>query len=394
MVLLGTRPEAVKLGPVVEALRRRQDVLEARVVHTGQHEDLVEPFLDLLHLRPHHTLGVMRPHQDAHDVLARGLPALRDVLAEEGPSLVLVQGDTTTVLLGALASYLGGTAVGHVEAGLRSGNRWAPFPEEGFRRMTSAVADHHFAPTPRARANLVGEGIDPDTIHVTGNPVVDALLDVAGRDDDLDESEPQPPALRRALQGEGPLVLLTAHRRESFGAPLERVLHTVGDLTHQEGLRVLYPVHPNPRVSEPARRILGGMEGVHLLEPLGYLDLVRVLRRADLVLTDSGGIQEEAPTFGVPVLVLREVTERPEGLEAGTARRVGTDPAAIRAGVTEVLEGSRAQDRAPATPASGPGAGPRVRGHPFGDGAAGERIAAWAGHIVAGTPPPEDWEGA
>lgn len=390
MVLFGTRPEAVKLAPVVEALRHREHLLEPRVVHTGQHEDLVEPFLDFFRLRPHHALGIMRPGQDAYDVLARGLAALRDVLEQENPSLVLVQGDTATVLLGALASFLRKTPVGHVEAGLRSGDRWAPFPEEVFRRMTSAAADHHFAPTARARANLVGEGVDPGTVHVTGNPVVDALLAAETRDREAGGGLPRDPAAREALAGAAPLALMTAHRREAFGAPLERVFETVGALAREEGLRVLFPVHPNPQVREPARRILGGVEGVHLVEPLTYLDLVRVLRVSDVVLTDSGGLQEEAPTFRVPVLVLRETTERPEGLEAGTARLVGTDAAAIAGAVRQVLrEVDRPRRLRRETPAGVPGG----EGHPYGDGMAGERIAAWAAHIVAGEPPPSDWKG-
>ena len=391
VVLLGTRPEAVKMAPVLQGLQRRSHLLEARVVHTGQHEDLVEPFLDFFQVQPHHTLGIMRPGQEAHDVLARGLPALRDVFRHEEPELVLVQGDTTSVLMGALASFLRGIPVGHVEAGLRSGDRHAPFPEEVFRRMTSVAADHHFAPTARARRNLEREGIAPDTIHVTGNPVVDALLEVAARDEAGGHGTPEDPEARKALNEPGPLILMTAHRQEAFGEPMKRLFRTVAELARQEGIRVLFPVHPNPQVAGPAHDILGDVEGVHLTDPLDYLDLVRVLRRSHLVLTDSGGLQEEAPTFHVPVLVLRETTERPEGVAAGTARLVGTDPQRIRSGVLEALGDGAGVGRT--APQTNPAHGTPMVDHPYGDGQAGERIAAWAAHVVAGESPPADWEG-
>lgn len=374
MVVIGTRPEAVKMAPVVEALQARRDAVECRVVLTGQHTDMVDRVLELLEVPVDRSLGIMREGQTLYDVGTAVLTALRDVVLEERPSMILVQGDTATVFFASLVAFFERVPLGHVEAGLRTGDRWSPFPEEMFRRLTDHAAELHFAPTRRAAAALAAEGIGPGGIHLTGNTVVDALLRIVGRG-----GEPEEPGLATLLApGAERLVLLTAHRRESFGPPMERVFQAVRSLADRNpDLAVLFPVHPNPQVKEPAERILGGHPRIHLLPPLDYPDLVRILSHADLVLTDSGGIQEEAPTFGVPVLVLREVTERPEAVEVGVAERVGTDPAAI-------LE---AADRALAAPPHDRGAGPRPRSpSPFGDGRAGERIADLVVHHLTGRP--------
>lgn len=375
LVVVGTRPEAIKMAPVVRALAALGPGVESRLVLTGQHRELVDEALSGFQMTPRWELGVMRPDQSLYDVVQGCLEGLRRVVEEWTPHLILVQGDTATVFTGALVGYFQGVAVGHVEAGLRSGDLRQPFPEEGFRRMAGVLADLHFAPTERARRNLLREGVPEERIHVTGNTVVDALLAITS-------GKPRPgnPTLARLLaggesggEGPAPFILLTAHRRESFGQPLERVFRGVGRLVDAHPrIEVLYPVHPNPRVREPAERILGDHPRIHLEDPLGYGDLALALQAAALVLTDSGGIQEEAPTFGTPVLVLREVTERPEGVEAGVARLVGTDPELLVEEATRILE------------AGGREGGPGLRENPYGDGRAGERIAGLVRTFLAG----------
>jgi UDP-N-acetylglucosamine 2-epimerase (non-hydrolysing) len=360
LVVVGTRPEAIKMAPVIQALRELGPDIEGRLVLTGQHSDLLDDALASFSLESSWELGIMRPDQTLYDVAHGCLDGLRAVTKEWRPDLILVQGDTASVFLGALVGFFEGIPAGHVEAGLRSGDLRRPFPEEGFRRMAGVLARLHFAPTEGARENLLREGVPPAWIHVTGNTVVDALLEIAGR-----TQVPDNPVLRRLLAREGrPFALLTAHRREAFGEPLERILGGVRTLAeaHPE-LEILYPVHPNPHVRQAARRVLGDHPRIHLEAPLGYRDLVAALRGAALVLTDSGGIQEEAPTFGTPVLVLREVTERPEGLEAGLARLVGFDPdLLVREAGTLLREEPEAREA-------------RRGRNPYGDGRAGERIA-------------------
>jgi UDP-N-acetylglucosamine 2-epimerase (non-hydrolysing) len=360
LVVVGTRPEAIKMAPVLQALWGLGSPVESRLVLTGQHSDLLDDALAAFSLEPSWELGIMRPDQTLYDVAHGCLDGLRQVTEEWRPHLILVQGDTASVFLGALVGFFEGIATGHVEAGLRSGDLRRPFPEEGFRRMAGVLARLHFAPTAGARENLLREGVPPEWIHVTGNTVVDALLEVAARDE-----PPQSATLRRLLDREGkPFALLTAHRRESFGEPLERILGGVRTLVEAHPtLEVLYPVHPNPHVGQMARQVLGDHPRIHLEKPLGYLDLVAALRGAALVLTDSGGIQEEAPTFGTPVLVLREVTERPEGVEARLARLVGFDPdLLVREAGALLNEDPEAREA-------------RRGRNPYGDGRAGERIA-------------------
>ena len=348
------------MAPVFRGLTELGAGVEVGLALTGQHDELVGEVLDIFGLRPEFDLGIMTPGQSPGEVGGLCLARLGPVFEAWRPGLVLVEGDTATVFFAALAAYHHRIPVGHVEAGLRSGNLQSPFPEEGYRRMAAVIADLHFAPTAGARENLLLEGIDERTIHVTGNPVVDALLQVA-------EEMEAPKSLQvRHLCHEGspPFALLTAHRRESFGSPLERVFGALLKLLDRHPtLEIVYPVHPNPAVGEPAHRILASHPRVHLLAPLGYTELVWMLAHAALVLTDSGGIQEEAPTFGTPVLVLREVTERPEGVDAGFAELVGTEAERIvRAALGLLRRPREARERTLAR-------------NPYGDGRAGRRIA-------------------
>jgi UDP-N-acetylglucosamine 2-epimerase (non-hydrolysing) len=348
MVLYGTRPELIKMAPVVRELRRLPEHFLPIVCTTAQHRDMLDPLQELFALRPDHDLDLMRPDQGLNDLAARAFAAFDAVLAGERPDLVLVQGDTTTAMVGALAAFHRRIPVGHVEAGLRTGDLGQPFPEEANRRVVDLVAELCFAPTRRAADALLAEGVPGARVFVTGNTVVDALQWAASRlppEPDRDE------------------VLITVHRRESFGAPLRRILAAVRELAAAfPETRWVYPVHRNPNVLLPAEEVLAALPNVDLLEPLDYLELVRRLRRARLVLTDSGGIQEEAPTFGKRVLVLRETTERPEGVEAGVATVVGTDTERIVAAATRLL---RQAD-----------AGPFEMANPYGDGQAAARIGA------------------
>lgn len=375
--VIGTRPEAIKMAPVVRALEDRGGA-EHRVVLTGQHDEMVHQVLSAFGIEPDYDLELMTPGQSLHDVGRACLDGLKDVAADFRPDATIVQGDTATVFFASVAAFFERSRLAHVEAGLRSGDKWAPFPEEMLRRMTDVLADYCFAPTPEAARNLKREGVPADRVFVTGNTVVDALRDMRARHRRVED-----PRVARLTAGSSSrrLVLLTAHRRESFGAPLRAVFEAVKALASRfDDIEVLCPVHPNPRVRAPAEAVLGGIERVHLTHPLSYGDLLTVLDVASLVLTDSGGIQEEAPAFGTHALVLRDVTERPEAVRAGVATLVGTDPARILA------EASRRLDR--------PGdERPRVS-NPYGDGRAGERIADILLADLAGTPrETEDWAG-
>jgi len=361
LVVMGTRPEAIKLAPVVEALRR-QGRLEPVLVATSQHAELLAQALAPFGLEPEVDLKVMTAGQTPTRVAAVVLERLEPVMERVRPEWTVVQGDTTTVAASAMASFYAGVRVAHVEAGLRSGRMDAPFPEEYNRRATAVAASLHFAPTPRAAANLRAEGVADGRILVVGNTVVDAVGRILR---DHPASSPSGP----------PLVVMTLHRRESFGAPLEGVLGAVRRLAEERPgrLRVVYPVHPNPNVAGPATRVLGGVPGVELRGPMGYPEFLALLAGARFALSDSGGVQEEAPTVGVPVLILREVTERPEVVESGWGRVVGTDPDEILAQARRLLD----DDAARAAMTAGP--------NPFGDGRAGERIAtALAERVVAG----------
>ena len=365
------------MAPVVEALRKRADRVQTSIALTGQHTDMVDQVLQAFLMTPDYDLGIMKEGQSLYDVGHGCLNGLRDTVQSFDPGIVLVQGDTATVFFGSLVGFFERTLVGHVEAGLRSHDREAPYPEELFRRMTDTLSDLHFAPTALARRNLLAESVPQESIHVTGNTVVDALLRMV-RDTSPVENE----ALRATLDGNRRLVLLTAHRRESFGEPLRAVFHAVREIADRTpDIDVVYPVHPNPEVLHPAQELLSGHSRIHLTDPMSYLDLLKAMQSASLVLTDSGGIQEEAPTFGVPVLVLREVTERPEGVDAGVTRLVGTNRERIVEWAIESLEGGG--DRGSTESAR----------NPYGDGQAGERIADIVVHRLTGDPrETSDWD--
>jgi UDP-N-acetylglucosamine 2-epimerase (non-hydrolysing) len=329
--IFGTRPEAVKMAPVVKVLDQTPGI-ESLVCVTAQHREMLDQVLDLFQIKPDIDLDLMRPDQSLAELTAAVFHNLDPVLDQLKPDWILVQGDTTTVMSAALLAYYHRIRVGHVEAGLRTNDKWQPFPEEINRRVAGVVADLHFAPTDWSRSNLLRENVPPERIVVTGNPVIDALQSVA--------QMPAPqetvdllnqlgiPLEIPAPKGSPRLVLVTAHRRENFGQPLEDICQALNRLAQHYGKRVqiVYPVHLNPNVQEPVFRLLGQANtNITLLPPLDYLPLVHLIRRSAVILTDSGGIQEEAPGLGVPVLVLRAVTERPEGVEAGTVRLVGTD---------------------------------------------------------------------
>jgi UDP-N-acetylglucosamine 2-epimerase len=359
LCVFGTRPEAIKMVPVVHALAAHAPRLRPVVCVTDQHQEMLDQVLDFFGVTPAYRLGVMREGQSPSEVAARVLERLPAVLAQERPAAVLVQGDTTTTLAAALAAFYDGVPVGHVEAGLRTYRKDAPFPEEVNRQLTTRLAEWHFAATSWARDNLLREHVAPEKIAVTGNPVIDALHWT------LERLGSRRGAVLPGLERERRLVLVTAHRRESFGAPFRELCEALRELAERNpDVELVYPVHLNPEVQAPVRAVLAGSPRIHLLPPVDYWTLVDLLARSTLVLTDSGGIQEEAPSLGKPVLVLRETTERPEGIEAGTARLVGTSRARIVAEAERLL-------RDPAHYAA-----MSTAHNPYGDGRAGERIAA------------------
>jgi UDP-N-acetylglucosamine 2-epimerase (non-hydrolysing) len=357
--VLGTRPEAIKMAPVIRELANRPDEFTHVVCTTGQHREMVDDVLDVFGVKPQIDLDLMEVGQTPLAVAAKILSRMEAIFAEVRPDWVVVQGDTTTAMAVSLAAFYAGIAVGHVEAGLRTYDRREPFPEEINRRITDLVSDLYFAPTERSVKNLEAEGISGDHVLMTGNTVIDALLSVADRE--LDDHWSR----YFADLGSRRLVLVTAHRRENFGRPhLEafRALRAIA-LDYTDSVRMLYPVHPNPAVAGPAAEALGDLASVELVSPLDYVTMAQVMRRAHLIVTDSGGLQEEAPSLGVPVLVLRDVTERPEAVEAGTARLVGTDFDTVTAGIRRLLDDESAyREMAQAR-------------NPFGDGHASERIA-------------------
>lgn len=326
--VFGTRPEAIKMAPVIKELERHPSMFTSRVCVTAQHRQMLDQVLSLFDITPDYDLNIMKPGQDLTDITCNVLQGLKPVLAAERPDIVLVHGDTSTTMAASLASFYSGASVGHVEAGLRTHNKFSPFPEEMNRRVAGALTDCHFAPTDASRANLLREGVAEQDIFVTGNTVIDALLKVLSRvksDASLSaELDDQFSFLDRNKR----LVLVTGHRRENFGYGFENICQGLADIAEQnDGVEILYPVHLNPKVQEPVHRILGvnRLANVHLIEPVDYLPFVYLMDRAHLILTDSGGVQEEAPSLGKPVLVLRDNTERPEAVRAGTVRLVGTN---------------------------------------------------------------------
>jgi UDP-N-acetylglucosamine 2-epimerase (non-hydrolysing) len=357
--VFGTRPEAIKMAPVVQALQKEPGRFESIICVSAQHRAMLDQVLQVFGLVADHDLDLMTAAQSPADVTARVLERLPELLREIRPDVLLVQGDTMTSFAAAFAAYLERIPSGHVEAGLRTGDRYQPFPEEMNRVLTSRLASIHFAPTAQARAALLREGVSPADVHLTGNTVIDALLqtvrpDYTFRSPQLGSLDPQ----RR-------LVLVTTHRRESFGAPLQSICAAIRELGQRySDLQFVLPVHPNPEVKQTVERLLCDLPGMYLIEPVDYVEFVHLMNRAYLVLTDSGGVQEEAPSLGKPVLVLREVTERPEGVEAGTAVVVGTDKARIVDVASELLTSRSAYERMANAV------------NPYGDGRASGRIVA------------------
>lgn len=363
LLTFGTRPEAIKMAPLVRRLKNTKGI-DCFVCVTGQHREMLDQVLSLFRIRPHFDLNVMKRGQDLYDVTTSIMLGMRDVLTDCRPDLVLVHGDTTTTMAASLASFYQRIPVGHVEAGLRTGNLLSPWPEEANRKLTGVLAATHFAPTERARQNLLAENVPDDRIVVTGNTVIDALLHVRellANDPQLRASAerhlPNPEADRR-------IVLVTGHRRESFGDGFERICSALAQLARAHpDADIVYPMHLNPSVREPVNRLLSNIPNVHLIEPLDYLPFVHLMDRAFLILTDSGGVQEEAPSLGKPVLVMRDTTERQEAVDAGVVKLVGTDAQKIFDGASQLLSDSRMYDA-------------MSRGsNPYGDGNACERIA-------------------
>jgi UDP-N-acetylglucosamine 2-epimerase (non-hydrolysing) len=359
--IIGTRPEAVKMAPVIAELAKQAGVVRSLTCVTGQHREMLHPILTLFGIRADYDLDLMRPNQSLALLTAALFASLERVMVDAKPDWVLAQGDTTTVLAVGLTAYYHQIRFGHVEAGLRTGDKLHPFPEELNRKIADVVADAHFAPTERARACLLREGCAASKIHVTGNTVVDALLAIEARSFDWQASP-----FSGLLKGKRRLVLVTAHRRESFGQPFREICQAVRELAIRYGSTVqfLFPVHLNPNAREPVHEILGGVDNVTLTDPVDYQLMLQLMKRAELILTDSGGIQEEAVTLGVPVLLTRSVTERPEGVEAGLVRLVGADRALITAETIRVLDG---------TP---PMRGRPIESGPYGDGKAAARIVS------------------
>lgn len=349
------------MAPVVEALKSEAGI-DCRVCVTAQHRQMLDQVLQVFGIIPDHDLDVMHPGQDLFDLTGRVLTALRPILAEERPDWVLVHGDTTTTMAASLAAFYQKIPVGHVEAGLRTGNMHAPWPEEANRRVTGVLAARHFSPTAISRDNLLRENVPDECIFVTGNTVIDAILKVRDRiagDDtlarELDRSLP------RQVEGKR-LILVTCHRRENFGSGFENICEALAEIASRGDVEIVFPVHLNPNVREPVHRILGRIEAVHLIEPLAYLPFVRAMMRASLIVTDSGGIQEEAPSLGIPVLVTRDTTERPEAVAAGTVRLVGANRQRIVCEATRLLDDPVAYEAI------------SLAENPYGDGLAARRI--------------------
>lgn len=366
LLVFGTRPEAIKMAPVIKELEKFPAEFRARVCVTAQHRQMLDQVLRLFEISPDYDLNIMKPGQDLFDITCEVIQGLKPVLTAESPDIVLVHGDTTTTMAASLAAYYSRLPVGHVEAGLRTGNKFAPFPEEINRRLTGALADLHFAPTEASRDNLLAEGVAADNIYVTGNTVVDALFSVS-------EKLAGSPALKGRyeerfsfLDPARRLVLVTGHRRENFGEGFDSICRALADIASaRPDIEILYPVHLNPNVQEPVRRLLGeeGLQNVHLVEPVDYLPFVYLMNRAYLIITDSGGVQEEAPSLGKPVLVMRDTTERPEAVSAGTVRLTGTDRKRLVGEALRLLDDPEAYSRM------------STAHNPYGDGMAASRIA-------------------
>jgi UDP-N-acetylglucosamine 2-epimerase (non-hydrolysing) len=365
LVIFGTRPEAIKMAPLITDLKKYPNKVNIQICVTAQHREMLDQVLALFEIKPDYDLDLMQPGQGLYELTTNVLLGLKNVLTQARPNLVLVHGDTTTTMAATIAAFYAHIPIGHVEAGLRTHNKHAPFPEEMNRRVTSAICDLHFAPTEMARHNLLAEGIRDETIHVTGNTVIDALLSVVAR---LRNNPDLLKATRKQFDYLDPskrLILVTGHRRENFGTRFDNICLALRDIaTSHPDIEILYPVHLNPNVQEPVRRILGEsvLSNLHLIEPVDYLPFIWLMDRAHLIITDSGGIQEEAPSLGKPVLVLRDTSERPEAVSAGTVKLVGADRDRICVAVNELLSDSEMYERM------------SLAHNPYGDGQATSRI--------------------
>ncbi|MBV7436137.1 UDP-N-acetylglucosamine 2-epimerase (non-hydrolyzing) [Aeromonas sp. sif2416] len=361
LMVFGTRPEAIKMAPIVKAFQANRKV-DIRVCVTGQHREMLDQVLNLFEIEPEYDLNIMKPGQDLTDVTTAILQGLRPVFAEFKPDRILVHGDTATSFAATLAAYYHRIAVGHVEAGLRTGNIYSPWPEEGMRRLTGGIADQHYTPTISSLKNLIMENIAPETIFVTGNSVIDALIEVSHRIDNNVGMKTELASCFPFLDKSKKLILVTGHRRENHGDGFERICKALAVLAQRDDVQIVYPVHLNPNVQEPVNRNLKGLDNVHLIEPQDYLPFVYLMKQSYLILTDSGGIQEEAPTLGKPVLCMRDTTERPAAVKAGTVRLVGTCDETIVAETVRLLDDELAY---------------QVMSHannPYGDGKTSQRI--------------------
>ncbi|WP_354057906.1 UDP-N-acetylglucosamine 2-epimerase (non-hydrolyzing) [Bradyrhizobium sp. RT6a] len=361
IAIFGTRPEAIKMAPVVTELRRSQS-LDLRVCVTGQHRGMLDQVLDLFAIKPDYDLNLMSPNQALDQLTAKLLVGIGQVLDQEKPNLVLVHGDTSTTLAGSLAAFYRRLHVGHVEAGLRSGSLSAPWPEEMNRRVTTLATRFHFAPTERSRQNLLAEAVDPSHIHLTGNTVIDALMETVERLRNAPSVGAESCGRFSYLDPDLPLILVTGHRRENFGDGFENICNALLEIVTRNNVQIVYPVHPNPNVLEPVQRLLGAQKRIHLIAPLDYEPFVSLMERSRLIITDSGGVQEEAPSLGKPVLVMRETTERPEAVDAGTVILVGTSRERIVEETTRLLTDRDHYERMSQSI------------NPYGDGAAAKRI--------------------
>lgn len=367
MTVFGTRPEAIKMAPVVLELQKHADRIQTIVAVTAQHRQMLDQVLDLFQITPDYDLDIMSQGQTLYDITTKSLMGLKDVLAKEKPDLVLVHGDTTTTFAGALASYYQQVPVGHVEAGLRTGDIYSPFPEEMNRKLTGAIAAIHFAPTATAKANLLKENVNPSHIYVTGNTVIDALMTTVAGDYDFGDD------LKDVDFHNHRVILLTTHRRENLGEPMRHIYKALRRIIEEiPDTEIVFPVHRNPLVRKVVEEELACVDRIHLIDPMEYEPFANLMSLSSLVLTDSGGIQEEAPSLGKPVLVLRNTTERPEAVEAGTVRLIGTDKDVVYAETKRLLTDQAAYDAMSNAV------------NPYGDGKASQRIVQAILHVFAG----------
>lgn len=361
LTVFGTRPEAIKMAPVVRALNA-DPAFDAKVCVTAQHRQMLDQVLDIFEIKPHFDLNLMKPGQDLSDITCNVLLGMREVYKQWTPDIILVHGDTSTTFAASLSAYYVTIKVGHVEAGLRTHNKYSPWPEEMNRRLTGAIADIHFAPTSQSRDNLLREGVKGEDILITGNTVIDALLQVVNRFKTDASLQLQLKSRFSFIDPSKRLILVTGHRRENFGAGFENICSALEELAQRPDVQIVYPVHLNPNVQEPVKRILSRIKNVILLEPLDYLPFVYLMNQSSMIVTDSGGVQEEAPSLGKPVLVMRDTTERPEAVDAGTVKLVGTSKESIVRQTHQLLDDTAAYEK-------------MSRAHnPYGDGKASFRI--------------------